>query len=88
MVEFISYNGDYPNLCSGKLVLKINGEIVEFSGCDRFWTSGGGCDFFDDSVTCQPWELTEVPAEFEEYKEEMIKVFNENVPYGCCGGCI
>lgn len=30
MVEFISYNGDFPNLCSGTLVLRIDGEEVTF----------------------------------------------------------
>lgn len=29
-VEFISYDGEYPNLCSGVLTLKIDGEIVKF----------------------------------------------------------
>lgn len=30
MVEFVSYDGAYPNLCSGQLVLKINGQAREF----------------------------------------------------------
>ena len=25
MVEFVSYNGSFPNLCSGTLVLRIDG---------------------------------------------------------------
>ena len=36
MVEFVSYSGAYPNLCSGELVLKINGEpvyLVSENGC-------------------------------------------------------
>lgn len=28
MVEFVSYDGSYPNLCTGKTILKINGETV------------------------------------------------------------
>ena len=39
-VKFISYTGEYPNLCSGVLTLEID------------------------------------------------EVFNENVEWGCCGGCI
>lgn len=53
-VEFISYDGEWPNLCSGKLILKIDGVKCEFhykfyNDSDRknnrypsFWHSGGG----------------------------------------------
>ena len=30
-VKFISYSGKYPNLCSGRLVLEIDGERIAFS---------------------------------------------------------
>jgi hypothetical protein len=29
-IEFVSYNGKYPNLCSGKLTVKIDGKEVSF----------------------------------------------------------
>ena len=32
-IKFISYNGDYPNLCSGILTIEINGEIEKFKYC-------------------------------------------------------
>ena len=60
-VEFISYTGGYPNLCSGVLTLKIDGEICRFGhepynyNCDedrynddnyeKFWHSGGRVSF-------------------------------------------
>lgn len=87
-VEFISYDGDYPNLCSGTLVLKIDGEEVKFPKyCMR---SGGGVWFDDDwnAYTCGgPWSI-EVPDEYKYLKQEIEDVVNENVEYGCCGGCI
>lgn len=29
-VEFVSYSGKWPNLCSGELTLEIDGEEVAF----------------------------------------------------------
>lgn len=49
-VKFVSYTGNYPNLCRGDLTLKIDGEIVTFGygfdsddkpKYDIFWSSGG-----------------------------------------------
>lgn len=60
-VEFISYTGEWPNLCSGVLTLKIDGEEVRFGHDYRiydsyktdgnyhsFWSSGGGVYFSSD----------------------------------------
>ena len=30
MVEFVSYTGEFPNLCRGVLTLRIDGEEVRF----------------------------------------------------------
>ena len=86
-IEFVSYNGEYPCLCMGTLVLKINGkEYSDFSLC-----SGGGCgfrnDYSDEWISHGPWEVT-VPEELKYLKDKINKVVNENVPFGCCGGCL
>lgn len=63
-VKFISYTGEYPNLCRGVLTLLINGEEVKFghesgsydvmtnkfrdNNYDEFWRSGGSCSFSAD----------------------------------------
>lgn len=59
-VEFVSYTGSFPNLCSGVLTLKIDGVEVKFghdyrkydwktgkysdNNYESFWSSGGGLD--------------------------------------------
>lgn len=85
MVEFVSYDGKYPNLCSGTLVLKIDGEIVKFP--KYCMDSGGSCDWRSGIVTEGFWDV-HVPPEYSKYTQEILDVVNENVPYGCCGGCI
>lgn len=110
-VEFVSYTGKYPNLCSGTLTLRIDGKEVVFgNNCrwnettgkyerveeayDTFWTSGGCCGFCDDYsdeyVCTAPWEIdvNELPEKYKEYADEIAEVFNANVPFGCCGGCL
>lgn len=88
MVEFVSYDGKYPNLCSGILVLRIDGEVVEFP---KYSMNSGGCIGFDknwDEYVCGGAWTVEVPEEYEYLCEEIEECVNENVPWGCCGGCI
>lgn len=100
-VKFISYTGCYPNLCNGVLTLEIEG-IEYMFGHDyrqwkswetdgnfhKFWHSGGGLDSNYCSYEGE-WEINvkELPEQFRKYAAEIDMVFNDNVPYGCCGGC-
>ena len=45
MVEFVSYNGKFPNLCRGTLVIKVNGEEISL---ENYLISGGQCWFDKD----------------------------------------
>lgn len=112
-VEFISYNGEYPNLCRGTLHLKIDGEDVFFgyrfsSALSKdeqkildstelyspFWNSGGRCGFhnqYSDPYTIkEEWQIDvqDIPEKYRKYAPEIDELFNDNVPYGCCGGCL
>lgn len=98
-IEFVSYSGKYPNLCRGILVLKIDGKEVRFGNgknCEfkSFWESGGECGFtngYEDSFVNEgEWvvNVNELPDEYRKYATEIDYVINQNVPYGCCGGCL
>lgn len=88
MVEFVSYDGSYPNLCAGTLKLRIDGENVIFPD---YCLTSGGCVTFDDDwqecVTEGRWYV-DVPEEFAAHRDEIEEIVNENVPWGCCGGCV
>jgi hypothetical protein len=101
-VKFISYTGDFPNLCSGILTLEIDGEQYKFGHSiynepqgqfPKFWCSGGSV-WFDDEwrehVESGEWriDVDDLPEQFRKYAAEIDEVFNENVEYGCCGGCV
>ena len=62
-IEFLSYDGHFPNLCSGELILRIDGKIHSFYyrnalKDDRdpefmhsaFWSSGGTAYIDDESI--------------------------------------
>lgn len=97
-IEFVSYTGKYPNLCSGILTLLINGIPVTFGAdvsCDyySFWYSGGRCwldDEWREHVDHDEWRIHEedLPDCLRPYAKEIIELFNDNVDCGCCGGCI
>lgn len=88
-VQFISYDGKYPNLCSGTLVFSVNDK--EYS-IKYGLVSGGGINFFEDNyyVSSGPWSIepSSFPEELKPYFEEITDMINENIPYGCCGGCV
>ena len=101
MVEFVSYTGECPNLCRGVLTLCIDGEEVRFGhnygvfqswktdgNYDAFWKTGGGCEFYNDWSGEWIVDKDELPAKYKKYINEIKEVFNANVPYGCCGGCL
>ena len=89
-LEFYSYDGAYPNLCSGTLKFKLNGKIITFpSHC---LSSGGNVTFDEDwseEVTQGEWTIVEFPKDFpKELEDEANDLVNENVSEGCCGGCV
>ena len=100
-VKFVNYTGEYPNLCRGTLTLEIDGIEYTFGGkyyesktdFKRFWYSGGSVSFDDEwnaYVETGKWEIDvdDLPEQFRKYAYEIDRVFNENVDWGCCGGCI
>ena len=88
MVEFVSYDGAYPNLCSGQLVLKINGQVRVLP---RYCLSSGGSVWFDNDwdehVETGRWSI-DLPEDLEQLRKEIEECINENIPHGCCGGCV
>ena len=91
MVEFVSYDGAYPNLCTGQLVLKINGQVREFS---RHCLQSGGTVWFDNDWNAHiengRWSIDPPPPpeDLEPLRKEIEECINENIPHGCCGGCV
>lgn len=89
-LEFVSYNGDYPNLCSGILVLRLDGKEIIFP---KYCLCSGGNVSFDENwseeVTEGRWDISEFPEGFpKNLKERAINLVNENITWGCCGGCV
>lgn len=90
MLKFKSYNGEYPNLCSGTLVLELDGEDIVFPS---YCLSSGGSTWFDEDwnayIESGEWTIDEYPEGFpEELKEEAKDLVNCYINCGCCGGCI
>lgn len=87
-IQFISYDGEYPSYCYGKLTVKIGEEFVVFPvGSLR----SGGMHLFDDEymehVEEGPWRLCYAGIP-ENLRTAIESVVNEKLPWGCCGGCV
>jgi hypothetical protein len=89
-LKFISYDGEYPNLCNGTLVMELDGKKIKFP---PFCLRSGGSVTFDNDwneiVSQGSWSIRNFPDNFpEELKNEAEELVNENIPEGCCGGCV
>jgi len=77
---------------SGKLI--HDNEDENNPNYDSFWTSGGECyftnDYQDSVVESGEWHINvdDIPEKFHDVVDEIDKVFNDSVPWGCCGGCL
>jgi len=86
----IIYDGAYPNLCSGTLIVTINNKVWHFpSHC----LESGGTYWFDDDwndyLETGLWTIEEWPSNFpKNQKKAVIDAVNKEIPHGCCGGCI
>lgn len=82
----------------GYEVLDYPANDIDKNNYPIFWKSGGGVSFDEEfnDFTWQgkwEWETTAsedkcLPKEIVENKELVMKIFNENVQQGCCGGCV
>ena len=86
----IDYDGAYPNLCSGKLFVTVDGKRYEFP--DYCLGSGGNVWFDDDwgdHVESGPWSVDEWPKDMpDDIKQEVLDAINCEISHGCCGGCV
>ena len=88
-IEFISYDGQYPHLCSGTLVIEVAGKRYFLKDILR---SGGTVRplSYDYVAETGDWyiEPEDLPEEIRPYTQDIERLVNLNVEKGCCGGCI
>ena len=88
----IEYDGKWPNLCRGNLTAVIDGKKWVFP---KYCLMSGGSVSFDNDwrehVTSGPWSIEEDqwPEGFPvELKIATLEAINQELPHGCCGGCV
>lgn len=87
MVRFVSYSGEFPCLCFGVLKIEVDGRVWELKDA---LVSNGDCRITDDGndyLTTAPWSV-DLPEQLKPYEKKITALVNENVAWGCCGGCL
>ena len=87
----IEYDGVYPCLCMGHLKVYIDDTLWDFG--KHCLSSGGavigGPPDWDFEVTRDSWSISDWPKGFPEHmKDVVLDAVNNEIPWGCCGGCI
>lgn len=90
MIKFISYDGAWPNLCRGTLVVEKDGKQYSMYGA---LISGGSVSFDADweaDVEEGDWLIDRdaLVPELQDDWRELESLVNDEIPHGCCGGCI
>lgn len=80
--EIVKFGHDYSKYDS------VTQKYLDGSEYDSFWTSGGSLTR-DYLPIRNEWKIDVncIPEKYRKYAKELDQVFNDNVPYGCCGGC-
>ncbi len=92
----IRYDGKYPNLCAGRLIAYViddnnNGIPYDYGTCCL--NSGGSLLPNYEGTEKGPWTIEKsydiiFDPLLETLKQVVENAVNEQVEYGCCGGCI
>jgi hypothetical protein len=86
----LEYDGKYPNFCAGRLFITVDSVRYDFG--DHCLCSGGYVWFdkeWDEQIESGPWSIEDWPVGFPEHlKEEVLFLVNQEIPWGCCGGCV
>lgn len=90
MIKFISYDGAWPNLCRGTLTVEKDGKQYSMYGV---LVSGGSVSFDADweaDVEEGDWiiDRNALAPELQDDWLELESLVNDEIPHGCCGGCI
>ena len=86
----IEYDGAYPNLCSGHLIVWVDRKKWDFG--DHCLSSGGSVSFDEscsEHVDSGKWKINTRPDKFPgNMKSYVISKINSEIRHGCCGGCV
>lgn len=90
-VRFISYDGEWPNLCRGTLKISVGDKQYQ-GNC----LISGGSVSLKFGVSHGPWDIAwdrlldenGEQIDNDKIKHGILFLVNENVKSGCCGGCL
>lgn len=90
-IEFMEYTGKRGSLCEGDLIIKVNGKKYFFETplvCSKELNTEVS-NIIECSWSWRDVNLLEIfYPELQGYFMEILKVVNDNVPHGHCGGCL
>lgn len=83
--KHIDYDAPPYALCGSSWTIQYEDTIIVL---EHSLSSGGHVSWGEqDIIETGEWGLM-LPDFLEPYKEQLTKLANENIPQGCCGGCI